>query len=114
MKKILYLFVFTTFATNSFADKIITVTISGDKTGSTKNVDGSVSLDCSDSDATCGVVRTISSSAQEYPLPGDPTELDTYVHGQIDAVYTGNFVSMTQHQNANNSITLILQLQNNN
>ncbi|MFI5196043.1 MAG: hypothetical protein ACHQD8_03050 [Chitinophagales bacterium] len=107
MKKLsLVAAMFALFTSHCFANKII-ITAIGDKTGpTTVGSDGTVTFNCSISEATCGKI-VIESSKVVEPTKGDPTTVITYIKGQPDAEYSGGFVHMRNERRKEGTIHFI-------
>lgn len=95
MKKIVFLCLFTVVCSHlTLADKkVVTVTVEGDKNGSTTvNPNGTVSIDCDVSYNTCARVRFEIDERASTPSIGDYTVMEVF-DADVLCIFSGGFVS---------------------
>jgi hypothetical protein len=98
---------------SSYADKTITLTESGTRSGPvTTSPTGSVTANCGDDEARCYKVTITTSEGSGIASPGDPTTFETYVNNQIETSFSGGYVSYSDFLHADNTHTVSICLSN--
>jgi len=95
------------FVTNTFA-VWVTIEVLGVKTGPTTSDGSTVTFNCDYTLSTCA--KVVIDCAYGIPSNGDPTIVNTFSQGKIDAQFSGGYVSMSEQHQQNETTTHYITL----